>query len=146
MWHHSWHQLSPIDCKAQLVMVLQVAKYVVKPFLETLAHLHANGIVHRDIKPENILVSDAGTLLLADFGLSIRAREDRPVTRVGTLDYMAPEVVRCPRKSHPEQWKEREDLAYGSSVDIWALGVLVYELTVGTAPFAAVGHPQCFTP
>lgn len=118
--------------------LMQVAKYVVKPFLETLAYLHASGIVHRDIKPENILVSDAGTLLLADFGLSIRARDDRPVTRVGTLDYMAPEVVRCPRKSHSEQWKECDDLVYGSAVDIWALGVLVYELIVGTAPFAAV--------
>lgn len=104
--------------------------------------MHANGIVHRDIKPENILVSDAGTLLLADFGLSIRAREDRPVTRVGTLDYMAPEVVRCPRKSDPEQYKDHDALVYGSSVDIWALGVLVYELTVGTAPFAAVRDLQ----
>ena len=51
------------------------------------------GIIHRDIKPENILLTMGGQVKFADFGLSINARAERPVTRAGTLDYMAPEVT-----------------------------------------------------
>ena len=52
------------------------------------------GFIWRDCKPENILMSEKsrGRIKLADFGLSIDATEERPVTRAGTLDYMAPEV------------------------------------------------------
>ena len=59
---------------------------------QALAHCHARGIIHRDIKPENILLGRDHALKLADFGLSINAVQERPVTRAGTLDYMAPEV------------------------------------------------------
>lgn len=56
-------------------------------------YLHTRAIIHRDIKPENILFADHGSCLkLADFGLAIDLREERAVTRAGTLDYMAPEV------------------------------------------------------
>ena len=51
------------------------------------------GIIHRDIKPENILLMADRRIKLADFGLSIDATCERPVTRAGTLDYMAPEVI-----------------------------------------------------
>ena len=50
------------------------------------------GIIHRDLKPENILLTKHKQIKLADFGLSIDATQERPVTRAGTLDYMAPEV------------------------------------------------------
>ena len=58
-------------------------------------HLSQNlqGIIHRDIKPENILLMADKSIKLADFGLSIDATSERPVTRAGTLDYMAPEVI-----------------------------------------------------
>ena len=53
----------------------------------------AQGIIHRDIKPENCLLLGSSKIFkLADFGLSIDANSERPVTRAGTLDYMAPEV------------------------------------------------------
>eukprot|EP00882_Tetradesmus_deserticola_P013256 GHRQ01014060.1.p1 GENE.GHRQ01014060.1~~GHRQ01014060.1.p1 ORF type:complete len:156 (+),score=46.17 GHRQ01014060.1:721-1188(+) len=60
-----------------------------------LQYLHTRAIIHRDIKPENILFANKGSCLkLADFGLAIDLREERAVTRAGTLDYMAPEVRR----------------------------------------------------
>lgn len=71
------------------------------------------------------------TLKLADFGLALNLREERAVTRVGTLDYMAPEVLRCPLKRHPADNKERADLHYTGTVDAWAVGVLAYELLTG---------------
>ncbi len=52
----------------------------------------AQGVLHRDIKPENILLSTKGEIKVADFGLAINIAKERPQSRVGTLDYMAPEV------------------------------------------------------
>lgn len=62
------------------------------------------------------------------------------MTRVGTLDYMAPEVVVCPDKHHPADHKELTHLHYTAVVDAWAVGVLAYELVVGKAPFDKVGE------
>ena len=50
------------------------------------------GIMHRDIKPENLLLSEEYEVKLADFGLAINTDAQAPISRVGTLDYMAPEV------------------------------------------------------
>ena len=61
---------------------------VILPLLGVVSFLHKRGIVHRDIKPENLLMSSGRVLKLADFGLSIDMSEERPVTRLGTLDYM----------------------------------------------------------
>lgn len=55
----------------------------------------------------------------------------------GTLDYMAPEVLRCPPKMHPEDNKHMFNLQYTNTVDSWAVGVLAYELLVGFPPFAS---------
>lgn len=50
------------------------------------------GVLHRDIKPENVMLGDDGGLRLGDFGLAINTSREQPMSRVGTLDYMAPEV------------------------------------------------------
>ncbi|KAI8467840.1 MAG: kinase-like domain-containing protein, partial [Monoraphidium minutum] len=108
---------------------------VLEPFLRVLQYLHTRGIVHRDIKPENILFTAGMVLKLADFGLAIDLRQERAVTRAGTLDYMAPEVLDCPYKNKPDENKEKEHLHYGGTVDSWAVGVLAFELLVGAPPF-----------
>ena len=112
-----------------------VALDVIKPLLEALGYVHSKGLIHRDIKPENILVSTDGVLKLADFGLVIDSNQERPVSRLGTLDYMAPEVLACPVKNHPTENKDRADLAYSTQIDSWAVGVLAYEMLVGKPPF-----------
>lgn len=120
-----------------LMAEADVRRDVVVPLLLTLTFLHANHIVHRDIKPENIMFAADGGLRLGDFGLSIDARLERPTSRVGTLDYMAPEVVGMPSPDDIQ----RRGLAphqighYGCKVDVWAVGILAYELICGRPPF-----------
>ncbi|KAK9824130.1 hypothetical protein WJX72_008012 [[Myrmecia] bisecta] len=113
----------------------QVVRDVLQPFLSTLNFLHSQGIVHRDIKPENLLFTANGTLKVTDFGTAIDLRRERAVSRLGTLDYMAPEILRCPNKLHPAENKENTDIHYNTHVDNWAVGVLAYELLVGRPPF-----------
>src|SRR6266542_869228 len=90
-----------------------------------LDRLHREGLVHRDVKPSNIVVDDAGSLFLTDFGL---AKGDaatvltEPGHIVGTLDYLAPEVI----KGHQA----------GPPADIYALGCVTYECIAGRPPFA----------
>ncbi|GIL76510.1 hypothetical protein Vretimale_6031 [Volvox reticuliferus] len=116
----------------------QAVNLVLQPFLTALHYLHTQGIVHRDIKPENVLFAEGKILKLADFGLAINLREERANTRAGTLDYMAPEVLRCPTKKTPDENKGNPESAhYHQAVDAWAVGVFAYELVVGAPPFKA---------
>ncbi|XP_051542318.1 G protein-coupled receptor kinase 5 isoform X2 [Myxocyprinus asiaticus] len=87
-----------------------------------LDHLHQNSIIYRDLKPENILLDDDGHIRISDLGLAIILQEGKPVKgRVGTVGYMAPEVV--------------ANTYYSVSVDWWGLGCLIYEMTAGNPPF-----------
>jgi serine/threonine protein kinase len=89
---------------------------------EAVQYLHEHEIIHRDIKPENILLDKTGSIKLCDFGWCAKGTETR-TTFCGTLDYMAPEMVMGGGHSF--------------SIDLWALGVLLYELVHGSAPFTA---------
>ncbi|XP_070706381.1 G protein-coupled receptor kinase 5 [Pempheris klunzingeri] len=95
-----------------------------------LIHLHHKSILYRDLKPENILLDDSGHIRISDLGLAVRLSEGGLERgRVGTLGYMAPEVIGHKR--------------YGMSVDWWGLGCLIYEMTAGQPPFRARGeHPK----
>jgi aurora kinase, other len=69
---------------------------IIAPLLRALDHAHNRGVIHRDIKPENVFLSESEEVLLGDWGLGIDNVQERPVSCVGTLDYMAPEVLRAP--------------------------------------------------
>ena len=86
-------------------------------------YLHLNSIIHRDIKPENILIGSKGLLKLCDFGWAKELNLENRSTFCGTMEYMAPEIVGCGN--------------YDYSVDIWSLGILLYELLFGHSPFKA---------
>jgi serine/threonine-protein kinase len=107
---------------------------------DTLAYLHSHGIVHRDLKPENVLVTQDDRLVVNDFGTARLAGARRLTWKhlseaLGTPDYMSPEQVQG----------ERGD----ARSDIYAWGVMLYELLTGRVPFSGdnslavmAGHMQ----
>ena len=111
---------------------------IIGPVASAVAYLHNRGVMHRDIKPENVLLSDHGGCLLTDFGFALDYRKNRCVTRLGTTDYMAPEIVMCD-KPRRDALRAADKSGYGPEVDCWAIGVLAYECLVGTAPFEVSG-------
>ncbi|GIL65803.1 hypothetical protein Vafri_19430 [Volvox africanus] len=113
----------------------QLRVLVLAPLLDALVYLHSKAVCHRDIKPENLLMTTSWQLRVADFGAAINLTQERAVTRTGTMDYMAPEVERCPLKMRPEDNKGNVDLAYSTAADVWSVGVLAYEMLVGFPPF-----------
>jgi serine/threonine-protein kinase len=102
------------------------ALVMLDPILEGLAAAHAAGFVHRDIKPENVLVSDDGRVKVADFGLARAvATSNTSATQgvlIGTVAYLSPEQV------------ERGEADERS--DIYAAGILLYEMVTGQVPHA----------
>ena len=106
---------------------------------DALAHAHERGIVHRDLKSQNVVITPEGRAKVLDFGLAARMpqADAEAVTKtqeaiphagmlVGTLAYMAPEVL-------------RGEAATARS-DIWALGVLLYEMASGKQPFTGTSQ------
>ena len=101
------------------INVRETRKYM-EGVIEAIHYMHDKSIAHRDIKPENILVANYGVAKICDMGWSAVMTTSRK-TYCGTFDYVAPEIL------------ERKD--YGLSVDIWCLGILVYELLSGKMPY-----------
>jgi hypothetical protein len=106
------------------------ALHVVRQLLAGLAHAHAQGIVHRDLKPENIVLSEEAGLVdhlrILDFGLA-KLRDGPAMTAglaVGTPSYMSPEQTGA-------------DGAIDARTDLYAVGVLLFELLAGRKPFAS---------
>ena len=110
-----------------------VVRYAIQ-ISDGLANAHSHGVIHRDLKSSNILVTSDGRVKVLDFGLAKRILSDDPETETqsdsletgaghlaGTLAYMAPEVLQG-RASDPRS-------------DIWALGVVLYEMATGQLPF-----------
>jgi len=111
---------------------------LVGPVIEAVAEAHARGVVHRDIKPENVFLVKAkrGFLpKLLDFGISKVRAPDLRATEVGlmmgTPAYMAPEQIQGAREADPRS-------------DVWALGVMLFELLAGRLPFDGIDAPALF--
>jgi serine/threonine-protein kinase len=109
--------------------------------LSALASAHARGIVHRDLKPENVFLLLGGAapaVKLLDFGVAKFHGLDDPFTtptlegaQLGTPAYMA-----------PEQWMGRRDVDHRA--DVFAVGVMLYEMLTGALPFEGKGRGQLF--
>ncbi|KAJ5155429.1 Serine/threonine-protein kinase psk1 [Penicillium capsulatum] len=107
------------------------AAFYMAEMVLALEHLHQNvGVLYRDLKPENCLLDREGHLLLTDFGLSKIALsdDDRCNSSLGTIEYMAPEVI--------------QGKPYGKACDWWSLGALGYDLLTGSPPFRANNHTK----
>lgn len=100
------------------------AQEIVTQVAGALDFAHGRGIIHRDIKPSNILLTPTGRAILTDFGIA-RATEGTRLTQdqsaLGTPEYMAPEMV--------------EGETANANSDIYALGVVLFEMVTGRAPF-----------
>jgi len=114
-----------LDQKIKKGITANTAANYVMAMASALAHAHIKGYVHRDIKPENILFRADGSPVLTDFGIARLVKSDSSMTQVG-------KVVGTPYYMSPEQAKG--EVLDGRS-DLYSLGVLFYEMLVGSRPF-----------
>ena len=89
--------------------------------LEVINYLHNQKIIYRDLKPENIMVLENGYIKFFDFGTVKEIKNNRTRTFIGTISYMAPEVF--------------TGKGYSFQVDMWSLGIMMYEFICGKLPF-----------
>ena len=116
------YNLLPTDKKKRLST--KVCASIIKDVISAVYFLHnmKPPIIHRDIKPENVLLSEGLVAKLTDFGWSNYIQEDQKRTTVcGTPIYLAPEIL--------------EEKGHNEAVDIWCIGVLLFELVTATVPF-----------
>ena len=119
--------------------IAEVLRYGIE-VADALAHAHERGVIHRDLKAANVIVSPSGRLKVVDFGLARRLdpemADDAPTlgsisgpdVTIGTPYAMAPEQVKAGKLDH--------------RTDVWALGVMLYEMVAGYHPFRGASLPE----
>ena len=136
----NFYLVMPLAHKGQLYRILRkfkkfdekTAAQILRETISALQYLHSFNppIIHRDIKPENLLLNNGGRVLLADFGWSNFNDGDVRKTFCGTPEYIAPEMLS--KKGHDTR------------VDIWSIGVLMFELLAGYSPFVAKSNQDLY--
>lgn len=110
----------------------RLAKFYMCEILLGFHYMHERDIVYRDIKPENILVDMDGHIRIADFGLSkVIAKDERSYSFCGSPEYLSPEML------------QNTD-GHDRRLDIYCLGVLLYEMLTGLPPFYDENHQTMF--
>ena len=137
----NFYLVMPLASKGQLYRVLKkfrkfderTAAQILRETISALQYLHSFNppIIHRDIKPENLLLNEGGRVLLADYGWSnFNVEGDVRKTFCGTPEYIAPEMLM--KKGHDTR------------VDIWSIGILMFELLAGYSPFVAKTNQELY--
>ena len=103
-------------------------KFFVSCLIEALLYIHSKKVIHRDIKPENLVFDENGFLHITDFGIAKFITKNNSEETSGTPGYMAPEVMQG--KNHT------------SSVDFYAVGVIIYELMMGKRPYVGKNRKE----
>ena len=136
-----FYMIMPYAAKGQLYSLLRrqvrfdqrTAAQYMRETIEAVRYLHSFSpkIIHRDIKPENLLLDDNYRVKLSDFGWANYQEENQlRKTFCGTPEYLSPEMIR--------------KTGHNFSVDIWTLGVLLFELLAGYAPFTGANQSELF--
>lgn len=112
---------------------LSIIKCYIAELVEILNVLYKSNIIHRDIKPENILIAQDNHLKLVDFNCAkkLSSRKSMRNTFVGTLNYVAPEIIKNSKE-------------IGHEVDLWSLGCIVFQMVVGRHPFTGLSQEEIF--
>ena len=137
----NFYLVMPLATKGQLYKILRryrkfderTAAQILRETISALQYLHSfkPPIIHRDIKPENLLLNEGGRVLLADYGWSnFNMEGDVRKTFCGTPEYIAPEMLT--KKGHDTR------------VDIWSIGILMFELLAGYSPFVAKTNQELY--
>ena len=126
---------------ASALPLMEVVRYGIE-VADALAYAHDHGVIHRDLKAANTIVTTTGRLKLVDFGLA--RREDALLADATTMPSLAAAgvAVGTPYAMAPEQVRGG---VTDARTDIWALGVLLYEMVSGAQPFTASTIPELFS-
>ena len=108
--------------RLQVQFPVLTTRFYASEVVSALAYLHNSGVVYRDLKPENLLLTQTGHVKITDFGFAKGLKEgEKAYTLCGTPEYLAPEVI--------------QQRGHDCACDWWGVGILIYEMTCGHAPF-----------